>query len=214
MVLTNWGYTLTTENTLPDILSVEEFNTMTANKYSTDSRVATTLKATSTAVRNYVGWHLTGNYACEAEFTMDDLHIVRNGNDIDIRLPVGYITGVTHIYFGATKTEGVWGGTEYLLSFKKNGIVRAYNVPQCYERFEKVVVIFTAGLSNELSMGIKAVVAQRTAHTLSAPVGITSETAGGVSISYSGSFVNNAKATALMTDDKEALLPFKVTELL
>lgn len=214
MVLTDWGYTLTTENTLPDILSVADFNTMTANKYSTDSRVATTLTSVSSAIRNYVGWHLTGNYACRAQFTMDDLHIVRHGQDVDIRLPVSYVTAVSHIYFDAVQSEGVWSGKEFNSSFKDNGIVRVYDVPQEFERYSKVVVEFTAGLPDNIAMGIKAIVAQRTAHTLSAPVGVTSEQAGGVSISYSASFANNAKATALMTDDKEMLLPYRVTELL
>lgn len=214
MVLTNWGYTLTAENTLPDLLSVADFNTMTANKYSTDSRLATTLSSVSSAIRNYVGWHLAGNYACRQIFTMDDLHIVRNGNDVDIRLPVGFVTGVTHIYFGATLEEGVWSGDEYVQFFKQNGMIRVYNVPQCYDRSSIVVVEFTAGLNDDLAMGIKAIVAQRVAHTLSAPIGVTSESAGGVSISYSANYVNSAKATSLMTDDREALLPYRVAEML
>lgn len=214
MVQTDWGYTLTTENTLPAILSVADFNTMTANKYSTDSRVATTLTSVSSAIRTYCGWHLVGNCACRAQFTMDDLHIVRNGRDVDIRLPVAYVTGVSHIYFGATQSEGVWTGQEFYFSFKNNGVIRVYNVPQMFERYALVVVEFTAGLSDDLSMGIKSIVAQRTAHTLSAPIGVTSEQAGGVSISYSASFANGARANALMTDDKEMLQTYRVTELL
>lgn len=215
MVLTNWGYSIdSNSNSLPDILSVADFNTMTANKYSTDSRVASTLKSVSSAIRNYVGWHLTGEYSCQAEYTLDDLHIVRHGRDIDVRLPVGFLTGITHAYFGATLEEGVWSGTEFRTSFKSNGILKVYDVPLDFERFDKLVVLFTAGLSSDMADAIKAIVAQRTAHTLSAPIGVMSESAGGVSISYSVNYVNGAKATSLLTDDKEALLPYRVAEML
>ena len=213
MILTNWGYSIDS-NELSDILSVADFNTMTANKYSTDGRVASTLKSVSSAVRNYVGWHLTDSYNCVIEYNLDDLHIVRHGADIDIRLPVGFLTGVTHAYFGATLEEGVWSGTEFRTSFKSNGIVKVYDVPLDFERYDKLVILFTAGVPSAMADNLKAVVAQRTAHTLSAPVGVTSESAGGVSISYSANYVNGAKATSLLTDDKEALLPYRVTEML
>ena len=212
-MLTNWGYSIDIIGNLPALLSVDEFNTMTAGKYATDSRVATTLSSVSSAIRSYVGWHLAGEYSCELELSFDDLHIVRNGRDIDIRLPVGYVTGVSHIFFDAKKEDGIWDGMEFMFTHKANGLIRVYNVPQCFERYSKVVILFTAGLSDEFAMGIKSIVAQKTSHILSAPTGITNETAGGVSISYSANYVNSAK-TSLLTDDKEALLPFKVTELL
>lgn len=211
-MLTNWGYSV---NTLPTILTVNEFNTRTANKYSTDTRIATVISSVESTIRNYVGWHLATNVACEIEYTFDDLHITRNGCDLLVQLPIRFIDSITHIYLNAEKVEDAWTGDTCMYSYKSNGLVKIYNAPY-YSRYDKLVIQFTAGLTSELLDGLKSIITQRVAHTLSGvnTMGVNSETAGGVSISYNNTFVNNAKATSLMSDEKEFLQPFKVTELL
>lgn len=213
-MLTNYGYSISS-NTLPIILSVEEFNQRTANKYVLDSRIESTIASATSTIRNYCGWHLATSVSCEIELTFDDLHIVRNGCDLLIQMPIRFFSSIDHIYLGATKEDGHWTGDTCQYAFKPNGIVKIYNAP-IYNRYDKVVIQFTAGLTSDLLDGLKAIITQRVAHTLSGvnTLGINSESAGGVSISYNNTFVNNAKATALMSDEKEFLQPFKVSELL
>ena len=43
MMLTSWGYTLTGVDTLPDMLTEEEFNAFTGGKYVGDERIASAL---------------------------------------------------------------------------------------------------------------------------------------------------------------------------
>ena len=59
--MTTWGYELPDAESLADIISVEEFNTMTAGRYTGDVRISSGIAAASLALRNYCGWHLTGS---------------------------------------------------------------------------------------------------------------------------------------------------------
>ena len=76
-LLTTWGYTLTDLNTLDSLLSVADFNARTANKYSSDTRLATSLASASQVVRDYVGWHLYPSTACELSTTFYDCGDIR-----------------------------------------------------------------------------------------------------------------------------------------
>ena len=60
MILTTWGFTLTGGDTLPDILTEDEFNIMTAEKFAGDIRIASELKASQSGIRSFVGWDLAG----------------------------------------------------------------------------------------------------------------------------------------------------------
>ena len=143
-MLTNWGYSV---STLPNILSVEEFNQRTANKYVLDSRIENTIASATSTIRNYVGWHLATNVACEIELTFDDLHIVRNGSDLLVQLPIRFFDSIEHIYLGARKENNIWVGDECPYSFKSDGIVKIYNAPY-YQRYDRLVIQFTAGLTD------------------------------------------------------------------
>jgi hypothetical protein len=57
--------------------------------------------------------------------------------------------------------------------------------------------------------GIKDLIAHRVAHALAAPAGVQSESAGGVSVTYTTNWVN-ASLTALAETDKEMLAPYKL----
>ena len=55
-LLTTWGYTITDGiEELPPMLSVEDFNAMTANKYAGNTRIEPNIAAASLAIRNYCG---------------------------------------------------------------------------------------------------------------------------------------------------------------
>ena len=46
-LLTNWGYTLTGLDALPDMLTAEELNSFTGGRYSGDVRIAGNINAVS-----------------------------------------------------------------------------------------------------------------------------------------------------------------------
>lgn len=211
MIQTSWGYTLLDADNMPEILTQEEFNSMTANKYALDSRVPSAIKSVTAAVRNYCGWHIAGSQRCELVLNAQNLQITRKYSDIIIQLPYKFVSNVEKVIFNATKENDEWVGDEYDYSFAYNGPLTVYDA--CIDsRKSTIVVIATVGLS--FTDDIKSIIANKVGHVLSGTFGIQSETAGGVSVSYSSSFVNGAKANSLMTDDKEILNAYKVVELL
>ena len=211
MIMTNWGYTLLDAESMPDILTQEEFNSMTANKYALDSRVQSTIKSVTAAIRNYCGWHIAGSQRCELVLNAQNLQITRKYSDIIIQLPYRFVSNVEKVIFNATKENNEWVGDEYDYSFAYNGPLTVYDA-NIDSRKSTIVVIATVGLS--FTDDIKSIIANKVGHVLSGTFGIQSETAGGVSVSYSSSFVNGAKANSFMTDDKEILNAYKVVELL
>lgn len=200
-LLTTWGYKLAALDTLPDLLTVDEFNAFTGNKYAGYSeQVGMEISAASAAIRNFVGWHLAPSAGCELETTFLDRRVARVGTDILIQLPARYVTTVTGITVGEVERE------DYILD--PTGLLRVLNTSG--ERYTPIVVSYTAGLSDGLLAPIKELVAHRVTHAVAVPAGITSEASGGVSVTYNANWINNARATALVGDNKEILIPYKV----
>ena len=211
MIQTSWGYTLLDADDMPEILTQEEFDSMTANKYALDSRVLSAIKSVTAAVRNYCGWHIAGSQRCELVLNVQDLHITRKYGDMIIQLPYRFVSDVEKVIFNATKEDDEWVGDEYDFDFTYNGQLTVYDAGVC-SRKSKVVIIATVGLDD--TDAIKGLIANKVGHMLSGTFGVQSESAGGLSISYSTSFVNGAKPNSLMTDDKELLNSYKIVELL
>lgn len=202
-LLTNWGYTMTETDQLPDMLTVEEFNTFTANRYNGDVRVPKDIKAASSAIRNYVGWHLYPSAACELNLLMNDRRVTIVGSDLLIQLPAKFVTAVSSVMIGETAYEN--------FSFETNGILQIYDVSlQGLKRYTPITVEYTAGVSDSMMDGVKELVAHRVTHAAASSNGITSEAAGGVSVTYNVNWVNSARATALPDDNKEVLAPFRL----
>jgi hypothetical protein len=184
---------------------------MTANKYALDSRVQSALKSVTASIRNYCGWHVAGSLNCELTYNVCDLHLTRKYSDLLIQLPFRFVSSVSRVILNAEKVDGVWTGDEYDFDFTYNGKLTVYDAEVC-SRKSKVVIIATVGLND--TDAIKGLIASKVGHILSGTYGVQSESAGGLSISYSSSFVNGAKPNALMTDDKELLNSYKIVELL
>lgn len=200
-LLTTWGYELTALDTLPDLLSVEEFNTFTGNKYAGYStQVGVEISAATAAIRNYVGWHLAPPASCELSTTFLDRRVTRVGTDILIQLPARYVTDIDAVTIGGVEYE------DYILD--PSGLLRVLNVSG--DRYTPIVVSYTAGLPEGLMAPIKELVAHRVTHAVAVPAGVTSEASGGVSVTYNANWINNARATALVGDNKEILIPYKV----
>ena len=203
MMQTIWGYSITDADALPDMLTVEEFNEITANKYAGDARIAPELEAASMAVRSWCGWHVYPAQACT--LTERQLRgngrVKRAGPDLLIQLPAAFVAAVTSVTIDGTAHE------DYDLA--ANGILRLFDVP-CTSRKTQVAVAYTAGLPDGLMGGIRELIAGRVTHALAQPYGVQSESAGGVSITYSASWAASASASALPDDNKETLAPYKV----
>lgn len=213
-ILTPWGYTITGDATaLPSILTAEEFNAMTANKYAGDQRVTSMLAAAEMAVRNWCGWHVADSEPCEMVNVIQSLHITRTGPDVLIQLPARYVSIVERVFFNANNDGGTWSGDEYPFFCTTGGLLRVYNVGSV-ERVSGVAVLYTAGLPDGLAGDIKELIAHRVTHALASPYGVQSESAGGVSITYNATWINNSRATALPDDNKAVLAPYRLEEVL
>lgn len=196
---TLWGYEIVDECALPDLLSADDFDFFTAKKYAGDMRIPKELEAASAAIRNYCGWHLYPSLPCKFTATMQDGRVTRTDGDLLIQLPAKFVTDVESVTIN---------GTEYLHAFETNGILRVYDVG-CVSKRSQVVVTYTAGLLDGMMNAVNDIVAHRATHALASSNGVTNETAGGVSITYNATWINNSRATALPDDNKEVLAPFR-----
>lgn len=201
-VLTTWGYTLTDLDTLPDLLSAEEFDEFTASKYAEDSRVAPNIKAACAAIRNYCGWHVFPSASCEMTILMNDRRVTRVGSDLLIQMPATFVSAVESVTVG---------GETYTATCEPNGILRVYDVDfLMLERYSPIVVRYTAGVDEGMIDGLKELIANRVNHATASSNGITSEAAGGVSVTYNAGWVNSSSATTLPDSAKEVLAPFRI----
>lgn len=199
-ILTNWGYTIDL-TTLDSLISVSDFNTMTANKYAGDTRIQSALASASQSVRDYAGWHLLPSAVCELNTTFFDRRVTRVNGGVLIQLPARYVSGITEIQIGG---EDI---TQYVL--QPNGILLINSIGG--NPYTSVYVKYTAGLPDSIKGSVEGVVLNRAIKALSQNTGVQSETAGGVSISYNSTWMNDASGSGLSSTEKEALSPYKLT---
>lgn len=214
MILTNWGYKLIDSNSLVGLLSVDEFNTFTADKFSGDERIQPSLSSASNAVRNYCGWHVAPSLNCEIARPLHDYSFIKvRGCDMIVQLPARYVSAVSAVIIGADWDEGTqsWSGTSCRYSFDVNGLLTIYDAfPGQYDRSSLLVIRYTAGLPDSLTDALKELIASQITHGLSNTYGINSETSGGVSVTYSQNWMSSARANVLTDTTKEILQPYKV----
>lgn len=211
MMQTTWGYNITSANTLPDMLTPQEFDEYTAGKYAGDARTTADIKAACAAIRNYVGWHLAPLETCQAIYTMQSGNARRVGGDILVQLPARFVASVSSVLLNASYDSDAeaWTGTAAAFDFDTNGILRVYDACPNSRR-SKLVITYQAGVPDEMLDAVKELIAHRVTHALAASDGVQTETAGGVSITYSANWINNARATALADDNKEILAPYRL----
>lgn len=202
-LLTNWGYTLTEVNELPDMLERDEFNQFTANKYAGDARITSNISAACSAIRNYCNWHIYPIEDCKLESTFYDNRITEVFGGVLIQLPASHVTEITSIEIGGA------AHTTYVL--EPNGILRLYNV--CWNgvyRHTPIVVEYKAGVPEALMGSVKELIAHQVVHAMAGTSGVQSETAGGVSITYNAAWINSTRATDLSSNNKEVIMPYRV----
>lgn len=201
---TNWGYNLTEEAaTLTDMITTEEFNAYTAGKYTGDVRIEAEIKTASQAIRNYCGWHVYPSAACSMTERLlnGNGRTKRVGQDLMIQLPARFVTEISSVLIDDVAYTDI--------DFERSGILRVFDV-QALSRKSVVTVAYTAGIPDALMDTVKELVAHRVTHALASSNGVTSEAAGGVSITYNANWVNSARASALPDDNKEVLAPYRI----
>ena len=197
--LTNWGYSV--DGTLADFITTTEFDSFTASKFTGDVRIASDIKSTTAAIRNYCGWHVAPSLPCELSTTFFDRRVSTGRGGILIQLPAKFVSGITDITIDGVTCE------KYIL--EPNGLLKVYDVP-AYMEYTPIVVHYTAGLSSDMIDAVKEMTANRVTHALASSYGITSEAAGGVSVTYNASWAGNTQATSLSDGDKEVLSPYRI----
>lgn len=199
MRLTNWGYSVDGE--LADFITNQEFDDFTADKFTGDVRIGSDIKAATAAIRNYVGWHLFPELPCELSTTFFDRRVSEGRGGILIQLPAKFVTEITSVRIDNVLCEK--------FTLEMSGLLKVYGVP-AHAEYTPIVVNYKAGLPSDLMDAIKELTAHRVTHALSSSYGVTSEAAGGISITYNASWAANPRATALPLDNKEVLIPYRV----
>ena len=190
-MMTPWGYEMAT---LTPIVSVASFNTMTGSVYATNPRVETALLAASQAIRNRCGWHISPSATCTA---------YPNGGSNMLKLPAGYISGITSI----TEDGAVIPDTDY--SWRRDGLVKRKE-HMWTPNWGGLSVVYTAGYEAGATPDLVEAVRAITEGVLAVSAGVTSESADGVTISYSANASSIANALVGTGSYDFMLAPYKV----
>lgn len=186
--MTPWGYDV--DGTLPPLIDREAFDALTGGKWADDERVEPMLDAASAAIRNHCGWHVAPNVACRA--TVDADAPTRT-----LWLPTTCLTSLDALSVGDAEVGAEWS---------RIGQVRAAcHVPR---GLRVATVDYHAGYDS-VTPDLAAVVAGVVVHAVALSYGVTSESAGGVSVSYASGAAYGGAAMASLTDaDRAALVPY------
>lgn len=189
MIITPWGYDIDAES-MPSIIDADQFDELTGGRWTGDERVEPAIAAVAAAVRSYCGWHVGPLCACSMEL---------DGEPGDIWLPVAYLASV--------ESATVDGEAVDVAAFNRRGRVRlAHCVPR---GFGNVIVEFTAGIPVASMPDLaKAVVDAVVGNIALDSYGVSQETAGDVSVSYSGTALSN-QGMLLPANVRAALQPYR-----
>lgn len=188
-MMTPWGYEM---DSITPLLSVSAFNTMTGNVYATNPRVETALLAASQAIRNYCGWHISPSASCTA-YPAGGGHV--------LRLPATCVSGITSV----TEDGAVLPAEDY--EWRRDGLIRR-RVCRWTPNWNGLTVVYTAGYAAGAAPDLVEAVRAITEGVLSVAAGVSSESADGVTISYSANASSIAQSLTL--SQKAALAPYKV----
>lgn len=187
-MLTPWGYEV---DELPDLITVSDFNAATNNRYAGDARIEPAISAASAAIRAYCGWHVAPVLDCS---------ITLDGEVGDIWLPTNALASVTSAKVG--------GEDVTVTGSNRRGRVRLAH-KTC--GLGNVEVGYTAGYDVAACPDLMGVVVQRVmASVAMTTYGVSQETAGGVSISYSGSALSDLGSAFLPDSVKAALSTYRL----
>lgn len=187
-MLTPWGYEV---DELPDLITVSDFNAATNDRYAGDARIEPAIAAASAAIRAYCGWHVAPVLDCS---------ITLDGEAGDIWLPTNALASVTSAKVG--------GEDVTVTGSNRRGRVRLAH-KTC--GLGNVAIDYVAGYDVAACPDLMGVVVQRVmASVAMTTYGVSQETAGGVSISYSGSALSDLGSAFLPDSVKAALSTYRL----
>ena len=191
-MFTAWGYEV--DGTIPPLLTAAQFNSITGGKYSDDLRVSMALNAASHAIRNACGWHIAPSLQCSATLTADGKLV---------KLAANYVSSIESL------TED---GIELIdgqdFEWRHDGLIRRACFRNFSRKWDGIAVEYTAGYDTGVTPDLAEAVRSIAEGVLALPVGVMSESADGVSISYSS---NAASVAAALTDRQRAALePYRL----
>lgn len=209
-LLTPWGYKLLNTESLPNFITAQEFDSYTNSRFHGDARIEANIPSATRSIQNYCGWHIYPNLACEMVYRVFDIRDCFVGPDLLIQLPATLVTGVGSILLNARQEDDTWTGDEVTdYNLDEHGLLRIYDVSGI-DRKSKIRIVFNAGLPEAQMDLLKELTAHRVVHAVSSSYGVTSESAGGVSVTYNASWAGNTRSTALSDDSKEILGTYRV----
>ena len=185
--MTPWGYEV--DGDVAPIITPSQFNDMTGNRWANDERADAAIAAASAAVRNSCGWHVSPAMSCRATLDTD--------GGASLWLPTSCLNSVTSLTVGGAEVEGYqWSRIGQILPDER--------IPA---GLQAATVEYVAGM--DAPGDIAAMVAGIASRALAISPGVTSETAGGVSVSFASSL--SMVAYASLTDtDRDALAAYRV----
>ena len=187
-MLTPWGYEV---DELPDLITISDFNAATNDRYAGDARIEPAISAASAAIRAWCGWHVAPVLDCT---------ITLDGEAGDIWLPTNALASVTSAKVG--------GEDVTVTGSNRRGRVRLAH-KTC--GLGNVEVGYVAGYDVAACPDLMGVVVQRVmASVAMTTYGVSQETAGGVSISYSGSALSDLGSAFLPDSVKAALSTYRL----
>lgn len=186
---TAWGYDV--NGTLAPILSIADFAAMTGMQAS--DRIESALNAASQAIRNYCGWHITPSVKCTAN---------PSGGEVVAKLPAGYVSSIESV----TENGTALAATDY--QWRKDGLLK-HEPPRLWcDAWDGIEVVYNAGYEADAVPDLIEAVCAIASGVLAVAPGVSSESADGVSISYSANAASIA--AALTSQQKNALEPYKL----
>lgn len=189
-MLTAWGYEV--DGSIPPLLSVEAFTTMTGGKYDA-VQSALALQAASQAVRTACGWHIAPSLECTARLTCEGKLA---------QLPANFVTEVASV----TEDGEPLSSGQY--EWRRDGLLRRACFANWTPTWGGVVVAYTAGLDADAAPDLAHAVLGIAEGVMAVSAGVASESADGVSISYSASA--GSVAAALTDQQRLALAPYRL----
>lgn len=189
--MTPWGYDV--DGSMPPLIDVDTFDELTGGRYAGDARVPAAIDAASSAIRAFCGWHVAPVLPCRH---------VTDGERGDIWLPCAGLRSVESVTFGDAE--------QVVVGFNRLGRVRTKGA-QPLGGLGDVSVSYTAGYDLADTPDLAQVVAQRVvAQVAMGAYGVASETAGGVSVSYSGTALSDAGGAFIPESARAALAPYRL----
>ena len=187
--LTPWGYEV--DGDLPPLVSSEEFALATGDRWQGAPRADAAVAAATLAVRNACSWHVGPSVQCRA--TVDVLDCTRS-----LWLPARNVTGVISVTDASGNAITGWQWSRIGQMLFDSPLPRGLRA---------VTVEYVAGTDTSALAALVAGVASR---TLALRPGVTSESAGGVSVSVSAGIAAASAAPFLTDAERGVMAPYRV----